>query len=105
MAAAKEIGGAVVVKAQVLSGGRGKAGGVKFASSPGEVRKAAHAILSMRINGLGVGRLLVVEALKVKKEYYIGLTIDRGARCVRCILSAEGAWISSSPHGRYRRKL
>ncbi|HMD68934.1 MAG TPA: ADP-forming succinate--CoA ligase subunit beta [Chitinivibrionales bacterium] len=90
IAAAREIGGSVFVKAQVLSGGRGKAGGVKFAASPEEAGKAARAVLSMRIGGVEVNRVLVVQALQIKQEYYIGLTIDRGARCVRCILSAEG---------------
>jgi succinyl-CoA synthetase beta subunit len=88
--AAKALGNIVVVKAQVLSGGRGKAGGVKFAASPEDVRNIAHDILSMRINGFPVKRVLVVEALQVVKEYYIALAVDRGGRCVRCIMSAAG---------------
>jgi succinyl-CoA synthetase beta subunit len=90
MAAAKVVGGSVVVKAQVLAGGRGKAGGVRFAGNPEEARQAAHDIFAMRINGIPVQRVLVAEALQTEREYYISLAIDRKARCVRCIMSASG---------------
>jgi succinyl-CoA synthetase beta subunit len=90
MDAAKALGGSVVVKAQALSGGRGKAGGVKFASNPEQARQAAHDIFAMRIQGFPVKRALVVEALQTDHEYYISLAVDRTARCVRCIVSASG---------------
>jgi succinyl-CoA synthetase beta subunit len=89
-AAAETIGCDVVVKAQALSGGRGKAGGVKFASSPAAAGQAAREIFSMRINGMTVRRVLVVEALRVTHEYYVACAIDRASRCVRCIMSASG---------------
>ena len=80
----------MVVKAQALSGGRGKAGGVKFARSGEEAQQAAHEILSMSVGGFAVKRVLVAEALQIKEEYYVALVIDRGARCVACIMSAAG---------------
>ena len=88
--AAAAIGGAVMVKAQVLTGGRGKAGGVRRALTPEEARNATQAILRLSIKNLPVKRVLVVEALPVVREFYVGLTVDRQHRLVECILSAEG---------------
>jgi succinyl-CoA synthetase beta subunit len=88
--AASEIGLPVVIKAQVLVGGRGKAGGVKLASTEAEVRERAREILSLRIKDIPVEKVLVVKAVDIRKEYYVGVTIDRGARSVVLILSAAG---------------
>ena len=74
---AEEIGKPVVVKAQVLVGGRGKAGGIKFAGSPEEVKRVAEEILSLEIKGLKVKSLLVEEKLDVKEEFYVGVIVDR----------------------------
>ncbi len=80
----------VVVKAQVLSGGRGKAGGVKLAVDVTEVEKYTTAILGMDIKGYTVDRILVAEAVTIISEYYLGFTIDRNTRSVVLITSREG---------------
>ncbi len=80
----------VVVKAQVLVGGRGKAGGVKLAATPREAEAAARAILGMEIKGERVGRVLVVEAAEIAAEYYLALATDRTARRVAAVASASG---------------
>lgn len=74
--AARKIGKPVVVKAQVLAGGRGKAGGVKLASTPEEAGQAAGEILGMEIKGLTVKQVLVEEQLAIKQEFYAGLIIN-----------------------------
>jgi succinyl-CoA synthetase beta subunit len=79
-----------VVKAQVLTGGRGKAGGVKPAETQEEVYRAATQILGMTIKGLPVRKLLLSEAVDIIGEYYVGLTIDRNARAVTLMLSTAG---------------
>ncbi len=89
-AAAKKIGKPVVVKAQVLVGGRGKAGGVKLAKSPSEAKEKAKDILDLVIKGLPVEKVMVAEAVDIKQEYYIGITIDRDRRKVVLIASAAG---------------
>ncbi len=81
---------AVVVKAQVLSGGRGKAGGIKLAYSKGKAIIHAAAILRMKIKGLPVTSVLVSEAVSIKAEYYVSLAIDRNSRSVLLMLSASG---------------
>jgi len=80
----------VVLKAQVLVGGRGKAGGIRLAATPAEARAHAAAILAMRITGEAVRRLLVVEAAEIGAEYYLAFAIDRGARRLAAIASAAG---------------
>ena len=80
----------VVVKAQVLVGGRGKAGGVKLAATPPEAEAAARAILGMEIKGERVTRVLVVEAAEIAAEYYLALVTDRNARQVAAVASAAG---------------
>ncbi|MBC8100937.1 MAG: ADP-forming succinate--CoA ligase subunit beta, partial [Armatimonadetes bacterium] len=87
---AKELGGAVVVKAQVLAGGRGKAGGVKVAKTPEEARAAAEKILGMEIKGLTVYKVLVDPAANIAKEIYLGITNDRAAGKPVLMCSAEG---------------
>jgi succinyl-CoA synthetase beta subunit len=80
----------VVVKAQVLVGGRGKAGGVKLARSVEEARTAGEQILGMEIKGLTVEKVLVAQGIKFSSEYYVGLTIDRNSKSVIFMASSEG---------------
>ncbi|MCW2807029.1 MAG: ADP-forming succinate--CoA ligase subunit beta [Marmoricola sp.] len=89
-AAAEEIGRAVVVKAQVKAGGRGKAGGVKLAKTPEEAEEHASTILGMEIKGLTVNRVLVVPAESIEDEYYFSFLLDRSNRSYLCIASVEG---------------
>jgi succinyl-CoA synthetase beta subunit len=80
----------VVIKAQVLVGGRGKAGGVKLAASPVEAEAIAGQILGMSIKGITVRRVLVASAAVIVKEYYLGAILDRGSRRIVVMASAEG---------------
>jgi succinyl-CoA synthetase beta subunit len=80
----------VVVKAQVLVGGRGKAGGVKLAKNEQELESAVKAILGMNIKGLVVQKVLIAEAIKIESEYYVGITIDRESKSAVLIASASG---------------
>ncbi len=80
----------VVVKAQVLVGGRGKAGGVKLAATPGEAEEKARAILGMEIKGERVDRVLVAEAAEIETEYYLAFVTDRLTGRVAGIASAAG---------------
>ena len=89
-AAAAELGTAVVVKAQVKVGGRGKAGGVKLAKTPEEAREKATAILGLDIKGHTVHRVLVTEASDIAEEYYFSFLLDRGNRTFLAMCSAEG---------------
>ena len=88
--AASRIGLPVVVKAQVHTGGRGKAGGVKLAAELAEVRGYANSILGLDINGHVVRRLWIEEAASVAAEYYVSFTLDRSAKQHLGILSAQG---------------
>lgn len=87
---AEELGGRVVVKSQVLIGGRGKAGGIKLADSPEDAEQAARSILGMEIRGLPVRKILVDEAADIRNEIYLGVTNDRGRRRPVLIASSEG---------------
>jgi len=89
-AAAERIGGPVVVKAQVLVGGRGKAGGVKLAGNPAEAEARAREIIGLVIKGVTVRTLLVAPAAQIAREYYLGLILDRGGKTITIIASAEG---------------
>ena len=89
-AAAEELGGQVVVKAQVLTGGRGKAGGIKLADSPEEAAQHAAAILGMDINGHVVRKLWIERASEIAKEYYLSVTFDRGEKKALFMLTKEG---------------
>src|SRR5213083_1541879 len=89
-AAAEEIGGRVVVKAQVLTGGRGKAGGVKLAESPDDAEAKANDILGLDINGHVVRKLWIERASDIAKEYYLSITFDRGAKKPLYMLTTEG---------------
>ena len=87
---AQKLGGPVVIKAQVLVGGRGKAGGVKLASSPEEAKAHAETILGMEIKGEPVRQVLVAEAVEILQEFYLGITLDRSQRMPVVIFSTEG---------------
>jgi succinyl-CoA synthetase beta subunit len=89
-AAAEELGAQVVVKAQVLTGGRGKAGGVKLADDPDEAEARARDILGLDIRGHVVRKLWVERASEVAKEYYLSVTFDRGAKKPLLMLTKEG---------------
>ena len=88
--AAGELGMPVVVKAQVLVGGRGKAGGIKLVKNIAEAREAANNILEMKIKGCTVEKVLVAEGIKFGSEFYVGLTIDRNSKSVIFMASSEG---------------
>ena len=87
---AHELGGRAVIKAQVLVGGRGKAGGIKVAKDPNEAEQLATQILSMEIKGLPVRKVLVDEAAAIETEIYLGITNDRAARKPVMMASAAG---------------
>jgi succinyl-CoA synthetase beta subunit len=82
--------GPIAVKAQVQTGGRGKAGGIKLATTPEEARAAAEAILGMDIRGYTVHEVWCEQAAQVEREIYLGVTLDRDARRPVLILSAAG---------------
>ena len=89
-AAAEGLGGPVVVKAQVLTGGRGKAGGVKLADDPDDAERKAEGIIGLDINGHVVRRLWIERASEIAKEYYLSVTFDRGEKKVLFMLTTEG---------------
>ena len=89
-AAAEEIGGQVVVKAQVLTGGRGKAGGVKLAEDPADAEAKATDILGLDIRGHVVRKVWVERASDIAKEYYLSVTFDRGTKRPLFMLTTEG---------------
>lgn len=87
---AAEYGMPVMVKCQVLTGGRGKAGGIKFCESIEDVRQNAEAILGMDIKGHIVRKVLITPAVDIESEYYLGMLIDRNSQKVLLMASAEG---------------
>ncbi|GAB4469120.1 MAG: ADP-forming succinate--CoA ligase subunit beta [Anaerolineales bacterium] len=87
---AEELGGKVVIKSQVLVGGRGKAGGIRLAKNPTEAEELATQILSMEIKGLPVRKVLVDEAANISSEIYLGITNDRAARKPVIMASSAG---------------
>ncbi|MCX7802425.1 MAG: ADP-forming succinate--CoA ligase subunit beta [Meiothermus ruber] len=87
---ASEYGDLVVIKAQVHTGGRGKAGGVKLARTPEEAREKATQILGLNINGFITKKVLVAKGLHIAKEYYAGMILDRVSQRVVLMLSKEG---------------
>lgn len=90
-AAAEKLGGGlVVVKAQVKTGGRGKAGGVKLARTPDEAKAHAEAILGMEINGHTAHRVLIAKGADIAEEYYFGVLLDRANRTFLAMASREG---------------
>ncbi len=82
--------GPVVIKAQLPVGGRGKAGGIKFAESPEEAEKIAGGLLGSRIKDIEIQKVLVEEKLDIKDELYLGVTVDRKNRCYVVLASSEG---------------
>jgi succinyl-CoA synthetase beta subunit len=96
-AAAKELGGTCVVKAQIHAGGRGKAGGVKVCKSPAEAKEFARSLLGRRLvthqtgpEGREVKRLLAEQASDIEREFYVGMVVDRGSGRAAMMASAEG---------------
>src|SRR2546421_5423191 len=89
-AAAQELGGQVVVKAQVLTGGRGKAGGVKLAEGADDAERKARDILGLDIRGHVVRKLWIEQASDIAKEYYLSVTFDRGVKKPLFMLTTEG---------------
>jgi succinyl-CoA synthetase beta subunit len=88
--AAEEIDGPVVVKAQVLTGGRGKAGGIKLADDPADAEEKAREILGLDIRGHIVRRLWIEQASDIAKEYYLSITFDRGAKRPLFMFTTKG---------------
>ena len=89
-AIAEEIGGPVVLKAQILVSGRGKAGGIQFADDAGEARKTASALLGLTIKGCVVTSLLVEEKLDIAEQFYASITVDRQAKQYIVLASTKG---------------
>jgi succinyl-CoA synthetase beta subunit len=89
-AIARELGGSVVIKAQVYVGGRGKAGGIQFGDTPAEARAAAAKVLGMDIKGLKVEKVLVVSKIDIKEEYYLGIILDRQSQAPVVMVSKAG---------------
>lgn len=89
-AAAEKLGGVVVVKAQVKTGGRGKAGGVKVAKTPDEAEEAAKAILGLDIKGHVVKRVMVAGGARIAQEFYFSVLLDRANRSYLSLTSVEG---------------
>jgi len=85
-----DFGKLVAVKAQVHSGGRGKAGGIKLAKTPAEAREAAKAIIGMDIRGHQVNKVLVAAGVSIAREFYLGVILDRPKRQILIMASAEG---------------
>jgi succinyl-CoA synthetase beta subunit len=88
--AAAKINAPVILKSQVLTGGRGKAGGIKLADTIDEARSAASELFRLKIKDFPIERLLVEPKLEIVKEYYLGITIDRANYCFVVIGSSEG---------------
>ena len=88
--AAETLGGTVAIKAQVLTGGRGKAGGIKVVSSPREAEEAAGMILGMDIRGHTVRRVYVEGGAEIDREFYLSITVDRSAKQPLILFSTEG---------------
>jgi len=82
--------GEVVIKSQILSGGRGKAGGIKFASSPGESKQYADELLAGTLKGLKIEKILVEKKVRIDKELYLSITVDGTTRQPVLIASASG---------------
>ncbi|PBC94811.1 succinyl-CoA synthetase (ADP-forming) beta subunit [Streptomyces sp. Ag82_O1-15] len=89
-AIARRLGGRVVVKAQVKTGGRGKAGGVKLAADPAAAELTARQILGMDIKGHTVGKVMLAQPVDIESEFYVGYVLDRAAGRFLAIASAEG---------------
>ena len=98
---AEKIGKPVAVKAQIWAGGRGKAGGIKFADTAKDAEAVAKSLLGSEVKSWKVERVLVEEKLAIETEYYVGIIIDpsRDARCPVVMFSTEGGMdIEAVPH-------
>ncbi len=102
---AEKLNGKVVLKAQVLVGGRGKAGGVRKATSVNEAKKVATELFGSNIKGHIVKKLLVEEMLEIKSEFYVGLTIDRSSKSIVTILSTMGGMDVEEVAAKYPQKI
>ncbi len=89
-AIARELGGPVVIKAQVYVGGRGKAGGIQFGDTPEQARASAQKVLGMDIKGLTVEKVLVTSKIDIAEEYYLGIILDRKTQSPVVMVSKEG---------------
>lgn len=89
-AIARELGGPVVIKAQVYVGGRGKAGGIQFGDTPEQARAAAARVIGMDIKGLTVEKVLVTSKIDIKEEYYLGIVLDRKTQAPVIMVSTAG---------------
>jgi succinyl-CoA synthetase beta subunit len=89
-AIARELGGPVVIKAQVYVGGRGKAGGIQFGDTPEGAKEAARRVLGMNIKGLTVEKVLVTSKIDIKEEYYLGVVLDRASQAPVVMVSKAG---------------
>jgi succinyl-CoA synthetase beta subunit len=87
---ARELGGPVVIKAQVYVGGRGKAGGIQFGDTPAQAKEAAARVLGMDIKGLTVEKVLVTSKINIQEEYYLGIILDRKSQAPVIMVSKEG---------------
>ena len=87
---ARELGGPVVIKAQVYVGGRGKAGGIQFGDTPEQARAAAAKVLGMDIKGLTVEKVLVLSKINIQEEYYLGIILERKTQAPVVMVSKEG---------------
>jgi succinyl-CoA synthetase beta subunit len=87
---AEKLGKPVILKAQILSGGRGKAGGVNFADTPDEAQKKAEELFAIKVKGFPVEKILMDEKLDIEKEFYLGVTIDRINYKLVILASSEG---------------
>ncbi len=87
---ARELGGPVVIKAQVYVGGRGKAGGIQFGDTPELARQAAERVIGMNIKGLTVEKVLVTSKIDIKEEYYLGIILDRKTQAPVVMVSTAG---------------
>ncbi len=88
--AAAKINKPVALKSQVLTGGRGKAGGIKFADTPGDAKKVAKELLGREIKGEKVGKVLVEEKVNIQSEFYVSVVMDRSAKKPLIMASTEG---------------
>jgi len=102
---AARIGGPVALKAQVLVAGRGKAGGVVYAEGPDEAEVKAEKLLGSEIKGLKVDKLLVEEKVRIVKELYLSLTLNRGGRCFTFLYSSEGGVDVEELASKYPEKI
>ncbi len=109
VAEAKAIGGPVVLKSQVLTGGRGKAGGIKVVEKPEQVKAVAESLFGLKIKGFQVEKLLVEPKLDIEREIYFGVTIDRLNYKLVLIASGEGGMdieeVAAKTPGKIYRKL